>query len=199
MSFQVTIERVPDTLLGLTVGEVLNLLAIIIIPIVSVLVAQSRQNRAEKRKDKMQLFRTLVSSRIYGWTTDSVSALNIIEIVFSDNKKVCERWREYYNLLCVQNPTEEQQTEINTAHDELIKAMGKALGYKDKETLEILQHPYMPVGLKAEIIQQQTNRNDYFSAISLVKNMAERQMKSSMRIPEDTSSAQEEGNPNADA
>ena len=57
----------------------------------------------------------------------------------------------------------------------------------------------MPVGLKAEIIQQQTNRNDYFSAISLVKNMAERQMKSSMRIPEDTSSVQEEGNPNADA
>ena len=60
--------------------DVLNLIAIIIIPIAAVLIAQWLQNRAEKRKDKMQIFKALMTSRIYGWTPESVNALNSIDI-----------------------------------------------------------------------------------------------------------------------
>lgn len=41
----------------MSVGELLNLIAIVIIPIAAVLITQWLQNRAEKRKDKMQILR----------------------------------------------------------------------------------------------------------------------------------------------
>ena len=47
---------------------IFNLVAIVGIPILAVIIGQYLQNRAEKRKDKMQIFRTLMTSRIYGWT-----------------------------------------------------------------------------------------------------------------------------------
>lgn len=53
-------------------AEILNLIAIIVIPIAAVLIGQYLQSQAEKRKDKMQIFKTLMTSRIYGWTVDSV-------------------------------------------------------------------------------------------------------------------------------
>ena len=70
--------------------SILNLIAIIVIPIVSVIVGQYLQNRAEKRKDKMQIFKTLMTSRVYGWTVESVHALNIIDVVFADDNAVRE-------------------------------------------------------------------------------------------------------------
>ena len=45
--------------------DVLNLLAIIIIPIVAVIIGQYLQDRAEIRKDKMHIFKVLMTSRIY--------------------------------------------------------------------------------------------------------------------------------------
>lgn len=48
-----------------TIMAVLNLVAIVGIPILAVVIGQYLQNRAEKRKDKMQIFRTLMTSRIY--------------------------------------------------------------------------------------------------------------------------------------
>ena len=59
---------------------ILNLVAIVGIPILAVAMGQYLQGRAEKRKDKMQIFRTLMTSRIYGWTVDSVHALNLIDV-----------------------------------------------------------------------------------------------------------------------
>ena len=50
-------------------------------PIVAVWIGQVLLDRTEKRKDKMSIFRSLVSSRVYGWTVESVNALNLIELV----------------------------------------------------------------------------------------------------------------------
>lgn len=55
--------------------DILNLIAIIVIPIVAVLIGQHLQNRAEIRKDKMHIFKVLMTSRIYGWTQESVHCL----------------------------------------------------------------------------------------------------------------------------
>lgn len=68
--------------------DILNLIAIFIIPVVAVIVGQHLQNRAEIRKDKMHIFKVLMTSRIYGWTQENVHCLNIIDIVFADDKKV---------------------------------------------------------------------------------------------------------------
>ena len=76
--------------------DILNLIAIFIIPVVAVIVGQHLQNRAEIRKDKMHIFKVLMTSRIYGWTVDSVHALNLIDVVFAKDKAVRAAWKELY-------------------------------------------------------------------------------------------------------
>ena len=134
---------------------IINTLAVIAIPIVSVVVAHHLQNRAEKRKDKLNVFKTLMMSRT-GWTVESVRALNIIDIVFADDKNVRARWKEYYDKLCVENPTETELKKIKTAQDKLLEAMAVSLGYKDKVTWETIQNPYIPKGMvDAEQMQRE--------------------------------------------
>ena len=66
----------------------INIAAIILAPVVSVIIGQKLQDRAKRRQDKMDIFKTLMTNRVYIWTTASAHALNIIDIVFADDKKV---------------------------------------------------------------------------------------------------------------
>ena len=63
--------------------DILNLIAIVVIPLVAVLIGQHLQNRAEIRKDKMHIFKVLMTSRIYSWTQESVHCLNIIAVSYT--------------------------------------------------------------------------------------------------------------------
>ena len=60
---------------------ILNLIAVLLIPVVAVFVGQYLQERAQKRKDKMDIFKTLMINRV-GWSVESTRAMNIIDIVF---------------------------------------------------------------------------------------------------------------------
>ena len=106
------------------VTAILNLLALILIPIVAVIIGQHLQNVSAKRKDKMDVFKTMMMNRI-GWSVEGTRAMNIIDIVFSDDKNVRQAWSEYY------------------------------LGYKDKITWETIQNPYIPKGMMEAMDQQQ--------------------------------------------
>lgn len=139
----------------MTIDDVLNLAAIIVAPIAAVLIGQWLQNRANKRKDKQEIFKTLMIAR-NGWSPESVRALNIIDIVFADNSTVRARWKEYYDRLCVENPSETELKKIKTAQDKLLEAMAISLGYKDKVTWETIQNPYIPKGMiEAEQMQRE--------------------------------------------
>lgn len=63
------------------VTAILNLLALILIPIIAVIIGQYLQNVSAKRKDKMDVFKTMMMNRI-GWSVEGTRALNIIDIVF---------------------------------------------------------------------------------------------------------------------
>ena len=60
---------------------ILNLIAVLLIPVVAVFVGQYLQERAQRRKDKMDIFKTLMINRV-GWSVESTRAMNIIDIVF---------------------------------------------------------------------------------------------------------------------
>ena len=45
---------------------VINILAIVIIPILAVYLGRSLQDKSERRKDKMQIFQCLMTRRITG-------------------------------------------------------------------------------------------------------------------------------------
>lgn len=139
----------------MTISDVLNLVAIIVAPVAAVLIGQCLQNRANKRKDKMEIFKSLMIAR-NGWSPESVRALNIIDIVFADDKNVRARWKEYFDKVCVENPSETDLNKIKKCQDKLLEAMAVSLGYKDKVTWETIQNPYVPRGMiEAEQMQRE--------------------------------------------
>lgn len=108
--------------------NIINLIALIVVPILAVIIGQKLQDRAQKRNDKIQIFKILMMSRIYGWTTESVQAMNLIEIVFADDDTVCKQWKVYYDKLCVENPTETELQKIKKEDEKLLETMAKSLG-----------------------------------------------------------------------
>lgn len=127
-----------------TALTIVNIVALIAVPIIAVWVGQILQNRAAKRKDKMAIFQCLMTHRATGWAhQDTVDALNIIDIVFVDNEEVRQCWAD---LLSKYKPNSSVQ-EKNMAQCKLLEAMAKALGYEKKITWETIQKPYLPDGL----------------------------------------------------
>ena len=139
---------------------IINVAALIIVPIAAVFIGQKLQDRNQKRKDKMEIFRVLMMNRGIGWTADTVRALNIIDVVFSDNDSVRARWREYYNQLCIQTPNAMQRKQIQEAQDKLLEAIAQSLGYKKQVTWETIQNPYIPQGMLNAMQQQQNIQTD---------------------------------------
>ena len=80
--------------------DIINFIAIIVIPIFAVLIGQWLQNRSEKRKDKVRVFSHLMSYRVIGYVDQqSVNILNLIPIVFNDDKNVIEKYNIYLKSL----------------------------------------------------------------------------------------------------
>ena len=151
--------------------DILNLIAIIVIPIVAVLIGQHLQNRAEIRKDNMHIFKVLMTSRIYGWTQESVHCLNIIDIVFSDDENVRNAWKDLYDKYCVQNPDETQLKKIQNAQYKVLDTMANSLGYKDKVTWETIQNPYIPEGLRRQQQEQAASQQAYNNLLFNMQHM----------------------------
>lgn len=151
--------------------DILNLIAIFIIPVVAVIVGQHLQNRAEIRKDKMHIFKILMTSRIYGWTQESVHCLNIIDIVFADDKKVRDAWKDLYDKYCVENPDETQIKKIQNAQYKLLETMANSLGYKDKVTWETIQNPYIPKGMSQQINERNQSQQAYNNLLLNMQDM----------------------------
>ena len=101
------------------------------------------QDRNQKRKDKLDIFRILMMNRGMGWTNETVKALNIIDIVFSDDDMVRKQWKEYYNKLGIESPDEMQRKQVQEAHDKLLEVMAHSLGYKNQISWETIQKPYI--------------------------------------------------------
>lgn len=124
--------------------DIINIIAVITAPIIAVWVGQHLQNLTEKRKDKMQIFKTLMTSRIYGQTIDSVHALNSIDIVFEKDKNVRKAWKELFEKYSVGNIGPNERRNVENAEYKLLEAMAISLGYKNKITWENIQNPYIP-------------------------------------------------------
>ena len=164
------------------IRDILNLIAIIVIPILAVLIGQWLQTRSEKRKDKMQIFKTLMTARIYGWTVDSVHALNVIDIVFANDKKVRAAWKDLNDKYHVSNPDETQLKKIEQAQYKLLEAISNSLGYKDKITWETIQNPYIPDGLRLQMEAQKQSQQAYLNVLNGMSRM----------IPENKTNSEEE-------
>ena len=156
---------------GTEIIDVLNIIALIFVPIFAVIIGQKLQDRAQKRNDKMQIFKILMTSRIFGWTNESVQAMNLIDIVFADDKAVREQWKVCFDKMCVENPTETELSKIKTEREKLLETMAKSLGYKKIITWESIQNPYIPKGMTELMAQQQAYQKNQSVIMEQMKNM----------------------------
>lgn len=155
--------------------SIINIVAVIVAPIAAVQIAQRLQDRSEIHKDKMQIFKALMTARVYGWTVDSVHALNVLDIVFADDEKVRTAWKDLHEKLCVVNPDEQQLKKIEQAQYKLLETIAVSLGYKDKITWETIQNPYRPDGMAVQMEAQRNMQQAYFTALDGFNRMVQNQ------------------------
>lgn len=150
---------------------ILNLIAVLLIPVVAVIVGQYLQERVQKRKDKMQIFQCLMTRRITGWAAlEAVNAINSIDIIFTDNKEIRNQLGVWKSKCRKDIPSEEQYRE----QCKLLELMANDLGYKDKITWDIIQNPYYPEGLNQQLTMNTQIMNgqvEWAKAASLLSQM----------------------------
>jgi hypothetical protein len=134
----------------------LLLLATLLSPVVAVLVSIWIQNRKERRAQKLWVLSTLIGNRGDQLSADNVRALNMIDLVFSNQKRVRDLWREYYDMLAnegLNNPVGwKQRSQKNI---ELLTEMAKSLGYGKEISHLDVERTYFPLKFEREF---ETNR-----------------------------------------
>lgn len=117
-------------------------LAIFLGPLAGVLFTLWFQSRKDRKDQKQRLFLILMAHRKSNPPTfDLVSSLNLVDVVFADNRLVVTLWHQYYDLLC--------QVSVNwnlaeSKYLDLLSKMAKALGYHDLSQTDISRF-YSPV------------------------------------------------------
>ena len=105
--------------------------ALIIGPVVAVAITLWYQARSEKNAAKRRLFAALMSHRKSNPPTiEYVSSLNLIEVVFQDDRAVVEKWRELYDELNHQPPTQINWVRVGHLQIDLLSNMAMCLGYR---------------------------------------------------------------------
>ncbi|MBQ8100872.1 MAG: hypothetical protein IJ169_06260 [Paludibacteraceae bacterium] len=114
---------------------IVQIVAVAIIPLIVWWLGIRWQKNKAKDDAKRTLFFALMANRkITPPNKEWVDALNTIDIVFQDNKKVRKAWREYYDSL---DERSQYNKDSNSFKLDLLSEMANALGYKDLKQTEI--------------------------------------------------------------
>ncbi len=119
----------------------------------------------------MYIFKVLMTSRIYGWTSESVHCLNLLDIVLSDDKRVRGAWKDLYDKYFVENPDETQIKKIQNAQYKLLEAIANSLGYKNKFIWETIQNLYILIGTSPKIEAQNQSQQAYNNILLNLQNV----------------------------
>ena len=81
-----------------------------------------------------------------------VGSLNLIGVIFADNPRIIELWKDYYNLTS-QNPM--SGALVHCAFLDLLAAIGKALGYESLGQTDIAKYYDPQVHVDSLELEQQ--------------------------------------------
>ena len=196
MSTTAEIMTNATTWLDIT-NTVINIIGMILIPMAIIYITKHIQAKEQNHNDKMNLFKVLMTYRNLGWSVEMVHALNMIDIVFSDAPNVRAAWKTYYEALCIQNPTEEEQIDISNAQYNLLNEMATALGYKEDILWEAVQKPYLPNGMLNAMSRQEQYQTDMTQILSIFLQRAQTMANNKPNAPQSTNDT--ERNDHADA
>jgi hypothetical protein len=58
----------------------------------------------ERQRSKLQIFVTLMQERAAIYSETAVKSLNLIEVIFSDSREVCDAWVELFAVFSLMTP-----------------------------------------------------------------------------------------------
>lgn len=112
-----------------------QIVAVAVIPIIVWIMGIRYQNRKAKEDAKLNLFLSVMAHRKSTTISkEMVDSLNLIDVVFQDDKKVRKAWRDYLDSL---NPSSQYYANNNAFLLDLLSEMAMALGYKELRQTEI--------------------------------------------------------------
>lgn len=103
------------------------------------------QRRNQLKQEKIRIFTILMSKRYEPTDEECVEALNMVDVVFYENVKVREAWRNFKNATEMPESDVKAQTIIDK-HLKMLEVMAENIGYKKIKWDDINQY-YYPVGL----------------------------------------------------
>lgn len=150
----------------------INIIAVLLGPIVAVYLTRYLAERSDKRKAKMEAFKTLMISRVNALNREFVSTVNSIDVIFYDSPKVRKAWRELYEQY---DKPKVDGLAAMAKYTKLIEAIAKDLGYKKMEWNEILNDVYIPNWLTDEWEKERTVKEGQVAMAQMINNLANTQ------------------------
>ena len=147
--------------------SVLIIVTALISGLVATILTILYQRIAEAKKDKKDIFKTLMSHRYLITDKDNVEALSRVEVVFYKNKAVRVCWHKFLSAAddAAKNPKSE-----NTILDKylrLLEEIAKCTGCKGIDWENIKEY-YCPQGLASKILEETTLRRAQIAQASAV-------------------------------
>jgi hypothetical protein len=144
--------------------------ALIIGPVAAVMITLWYQNRSEKQAAKQRLFSVLMANRLPNPpTNDWVNGLNLVDVVFQNDRAVVEKWHELYDAM---NHPPAQINWQRTGHlrIELLSEMAVALGYSRLSQTDIDRF-YSPQAMGDEAAAQKELRDELVRVLKDTKSL----------------------------
>lgn len=115
--------------------SIVQIVAVSIIPLIVWVLGNHYQDRKAKNDAKLKVFLTLMANRkSASITKEWADSLNVIDVVFQDDRKVREAWKAYHDSLNNKSP---HFASNNSYMLDLLSEMALSLGYKDLKQTEI--------------------------------------------------------------
>jgi hypothetical protein len=159
----------------MTINDWLVIVAIVLAPLLALQVQKKLERRREDKARKLNLFKTLMTTRGSPLNPQHVQALNLIDVEFYKNKKIVETWKmmlDNYNNFPKDPIAANYQAKLDAcvekANDllsDLLLEIGRTLGYSfDKVHLK--RAVYSPKGHADLATDQEIIRKNLVSILS---------------------------------
>ena len=137
--------------------SIVQITSVAFIPIIVWFIGVRYQDHKAKKQAQLDLFLTLMANRQKNPISEEwVDALNSIDVVFQDNKKVRAAWKEYLDSLNEKSSHFDNQ---NSYKLDLLSEMAESLGYKQLKQTEIDRF-YSPVYFGSQLSRQEILFNE---------------------------------------
>lgn len=156
-----------NTNLWLAIAQIVS---VAVIPFIVWLMGAMWNRKTAKENAKRELFFTLMANRKSVMISKEwVDALNQIDVVFQDNKKVRRAWREYFDSL---NEKSQYNDDKESFLLDLLSEMANSLGYKDLKQTEISRF-YNPKAFPDQQQMARTLSTEIIRVLAHSKSMSE--------------------------